>query len=178
LRFADAPPSIHGAYEYRSQRETITFELWVDWPAFRLTMMAQENSGPTAGEASEALTIATVDGKQFGVRDPASDSTYVTRSLGEAPWVLGPILTFLERFPVCVSEDVIANERVLDRPTIRVRCSESEGSEDYDSWVDQETGLVLRQVMLASDEEPGWSGFVELQFEPELDASLFNPRSV
>jgi len=36
-RISAAPPSFHGIHEYRSERETISHEVWVEWPAFRLS---------------------------------------------------------------------------------------------------------------------------------------------
>lgn len=142
-------------------------------------MTATENAGPTAGEVSEPLIIATVDGKRFGVRDPATDEQYITRSFGEAPRLLGPMLTFLDEDVLisywCVEGTSVGIEEILERSAIRVRCTEHEA---FDAWVDRETGLVLRQIPRASDEEPGWLGFVGIQFDPALDPSLFDPRSV
>ena len=84
-RFRNPPPSLHGTYEYRSTDSTLAYELWVDWPAFRLTLTATENAGPTAGEISDPLIIATVDGKRFGVRDPASHALIRGGSLDTWP---------------------------------------------------------------------------------------------
>ena len=176
-RFRNAPPSVHGTYEFRSEGETITYELWVDWPAFRISFTAKENEGPTAGETHEAFTIATLDGKRFGVRDPLASEPYVTRSFGEAMWILGPIHIFLGDLPPwCGSEGIVGTEQILDRSAIQVRCSENEA---FDTWIDEQTGLALRQVLEdPSREEGGWSGFVELEFDPALDETLFDPASV
>jgi hypothetical protein len=177
-RFNDAPPSIRGTYEYRSERETLTYELWIDWPAFRLSLTGEEHGEPADPEKSEPFVVATLDGERFGVRDPASDSTYVTHSFGEGQWILGPVLAFFgeEIPPWCVDESVVEVEEILGRPAIRIRCSDFEA---LDAWIDDQTGLLLRQEMEAPNEhEPGWSGFVRIEFDPVLDESLFDPESV
>ena len=141
-------------------------------------MTATENAGPTAGEISDPMIIATVDGKRFGVRDPATDEAGIVRSFGEAPWVLGPMLNFFGEEAStlwCVEGSAVGMEEVLQRAAILLRCTEYDA---FDAWVDRETGLVLRQVPRVSDEEPGWFGFVEIEFDPSLDPSLFDPQSV
>jgi hypothetical protein len=176
-RLASGPPRFYGTYEYRSERETISYELWVDWPAFRLSLTGEENDGPPLERPP--LIIATLDGKRFGVSDPGSNSTYMTRSFGEAPWVLGPILTFFEQLPPCVSEDILGKQRILGRVTVRVRCSEHvDIPGGFDAWVDQESGLVLRQVLLEPGQEPHWSGFVQLAFDQAIDRATFDPAEV
>jgi hypothetical protein len=177
-RFRDSPPSIRGTFEYRSGAETITYELWVDWPAFRLSMSAAATQGATADGTHKPLVIATQDGKAFGVRDPLSSDPYVTRTFGEAPWILGPVLDLFgdSQRLTCTSGQVVGADTVLGRSSILFRCRDPER---FDTWVDTRTGLVLREVLTTStDGEPGWSGFVELQFEPLLDHSLFRPPSV
>lgn len=174
-QFATSPPSLHGTYEYRSESATLSYELWVDWPAFRVSFTARENVGSGA-EETQPLTVATRDGKRFGVRDPLADETYVTRSLGEAPWVIGPMVNFFGDPDPCAEETALGVERVLGRPAIRVHCSKFE---IYDTWVDERSGIVLRQVLQApSEREPGWSGFVELEIDPTLDGGMFDPSSV
>jgi hypothetical protein len=111
-----------------------------------------------------SLTVATLDGKQFGVRDPLSAEAYVTRSFDEAPWVIGPIVNFFGDLNPCAAETIVGIDRILNRPAIRIHCSKFE---IYDTWVDQQSGLLLRQVIQApSDREPGWSGFIELRSIP------------
>jgi hypothetical protein len=173
--FASSPPSLHGTYEYRSERETLTYELWIDWPAFRVYFTAKESAAPDS-EPVQPLILATPDGKRFGVRDPLSGETYVTRSLGEAPWVIGPIVNFFGDPDPCARERVVGTEQILERTAIRVHCSKFE---TYDTWIDRESGLVLRQILWApSEQEPGWSGFVELEWNPPLDRGLFDPGAV
>ena len=178
-RFYDDPPSIHGTYEYRSDGETsVSYELWVDWPAFRLSFSLTELEGPHAGETLDVLTVATPDGKRFGVRDARAEAPYVTRSLGEGVWVLGPMLSFIgpEASPLwCLDGRGVGIDTVLDRSAIVMRCTEYEA---HDAWVDRETGLILRQVMTDSSEDPDWLGFVDLEFDPDLDSSLFDLDSV
>jgi hypothetical protein len=178
-RFYDDPPSFHGMYEYRSDGETyVTYELWVDWPAFRLSFSTTERDGPNAGETLDVLTMATPDGKRFGVRDARADEPYVTRSFGEGVWVLGPMLSFFGRdaSPIgCIAGRGVGIETVLGRSAILVRCTHYE---EQDTWVDRETGLILRQVMADPSEEPDWLGFVELEFDPGLDPGLFRLDSV
>jgi hypothetical protein len=175
VRFAATPPSVHGIYEYRSGAGTLTYELWVNWPAFRVSFTARENVGSGA-EETQAVTVATLDGKRFGVRDPLSDETYVTRSFGEAPWVIGPMVNFFGDPDPCAKEQVLGAEEILGREAIRVHCSKFD---IYDMWVDRQSGLVLRQVLRApSDREPGWSGFVELEVDPVLKDGLFDPATV
>lgn len=176
-RFYDDPPSFHGTYEYRTDGQTsVRYELWVDWPAFRLTFEITEREGQDAGETSDVLTIATQDGKRFGVRDVRADEPYVTRSFGEGVWVLGPMLTFFgpDASPLgCLDGHGVGVETILGRSTIVMRCTQYEAQQ---AWVDQETGLILRQVM--TEGEPDWLGFVDLQFAAELDPSLFHLDSV
>lgn len=178
-RFRDHPPSIHGTFEYRSEGETyFTYELWVDLPAFRLSLSIREREGPDAGETLQAITVATQDGKRFAVRDAPAKERYITRSFGEGVWVLGPMLEFLapETSPLlCLDGHGIGTESVLGRSAIVMRCTEYEA---HDAWVYRETGLILRQVMADSSEEPDWLGFAELEFEPDLDPGLFVPESV
>ena len=175
-RFHTSPPVIHGTYEYRSERETITYELWIDWPAFRFSMTARENDGPPADKIHEPFVVATLDGKRFGVRDPLADGPYVTRSFGETAWILAPLVNYFgPPIMLCTSGHVAGTDEVLGRSAILFRCTD----EPFDSWVDRQTGLVLRQVVPDPDEgEPGWQGFVRIEFDPPLDRSMFDPRSV
>jgi hypothetical protein len=176
-RLASAPPRFYGTYEYRSERETIAYELWVDWPAFRLSFTGELNNGPS--QERPPFIIATLDGKRFGVSDPGSDSTYMTRSFGEAPWVLGPVLTFFEQLPPCMYEDILGTEHILGRLAIRVRCLEhTEIPGGFEEWVDHETGLVLRQVLLDPEQEPHWSGFVHLELDRTIERTFFDPAEV
>jgi hypothetical protein len=175
-RFRDSPPSIHGTYEYRSERETIRYEMWVDWPAFRFEMSGEEHQGPGAGKTFEAFTVATLDGKRFGVRDPLAEGPYETTNFGEGVWVLGPILDFFGWSPMsCVKGHAIGTEVILERTTIFFRCTKFD---HYDQWIDSETGLVLRQITREPHDEPGWLGFVDVEFEPPLEPALFDPSSV
>jgi hypothetical protein len=176
-RLASAPPRFHGTYEYRSERETITYELWVDWPAFRLSFTGEVNNG--ASQERPPFIIATLDGNRFGVSDPGSDSTYMTPSFGGAPWVLGPILTFFEQLSPCMSEDILGTEHILGRLTVRVRCLDHvDIPGGFDTWVDHETGLVLRQVLLDPEQEPHWSGFVNLDLDQTIERGMFDPAEV
>ena len=139
-----------------------------------LVLTGELNEGPV--HERPPLIVATLDGKRFGVSDPGSDSKYVTRSFGEAPWVLGPILNLFTDVMQCMSEEVLGEERILGRVAIRVRCAEALDVEGgFDTWVDRRTGLVLRQLLLAPDQEPRWSGFVQIEFDPEIDPRLLDP---
>jgi hypothetical protein len=175
-RFYDDPPTFHGTYEYRTDGQpTVRYELWVDWPAFRLTFEFTEREGPDALERLD-VTVATQDGKRFGVRDVRADEPYVTRSFGERVWILGPMLAFFgpDTSPLgCLDGHGVGVETILGRSTIIMRCTQYQAQQ---AWVDQETGLILRQVM--AEGEPDWLGFVDLQFAADLDPSLFRPDSV
>jgi hypothetical protein len=173
-RLVSAPPRFHGVHEYRSRRETISHEVWVEWPAFRLSLTGELNEGPV--HERPPLIVATLDGKRFGVSDPGSNETYMTRSFGEAPWVLGPILNLFTDVMQCMSEEVLGEERILGRVAIRVRCTEAlDVDGGFDTWVDRQTGLVLRQILLDPDQEPRWSGFVQIEFDPDIDPRLLDP---
>lgn len=150
--------------------------MWVDWPAFRFEMSGEEHDGPDDGEMFEGITVATIDGKRFGVRDPLADAPYVTRDFGEGVWILGPVLDFFGWSPMtCVEGRPIRSEVILERTTILFRCTRFDR---YDQWIDSETGLVLRQITREPNDEPGWLGFVDLEFDPPLEAALFDPSSV
>ena len=69
-------------------------------------------------------------------------------------------------FDVCALE---GGEVILERTTILFRCTRFDR---YDQWIDSETGLVLRQITREPNDEPGWLGFVDLEFDPPLEAAL------
>ena len=172
-RFAAAPPSIHGllASHASTAGDSIRDELWVDWPSFRLVERFEGGGEP--------LVVNSRDGKLFGYHDPLSGDTGVTRSFGEGAFVLAPILRYLmpatETVPSCGTDGTLDLESLLGRPTIHLRCD----AQGWDAWVDQATGLVLRQAQ----DDPGphgyrWIGFTAIEFDPVVDPSLFDPRSI
>jgi hypothetical protein len=111
------------------------------------------------------------------VREPLSEEPYVTTTLGETPWILGPMIEYFgDSTTSCASGHVLEAGEILGRPTILFRCTEFES---FDTWVDGETGIVLRQEFLDPNEgEPSWAGFTEIEFNPILKRGLFDPGSV
>lgn len=172
-RFLDSPPTFHGTYEYRSDVGTLRYELWVDWPAFRVAFTAGDASSGTVGRP---YVVATLDGKRFGIRDPMSRRTYMTSSLSETPWVFGPLNTFFGDPDPCALVDAVGVDIVNGRRAIRVRCLRFD---KYFMWIDRSTGLELRRVVPKPQAHaPRWSGFVHLNLGVDLDQSLFDPRRV
>jgi hypothetical protein len=65
---------------------------------------------------------------------------------------------------------------ILGRSAIHIGCS---GARGWDGWVDEATGLRLRYTVRHPDEIHEWYvGYVELAFNPSLEPSAFDPRSV
>jgi hypothetical protein len=143
----------------------------VDHPAFRLELTFVD-------EKVDPLIIATTDGRHLGYRDPATGETGITTSLGEGAWLLGPLLDEFGAAPdfPCIKEKVLGLDDVVGRPAIHVRCLDE--SDRSDTWVDRETGLELLHTWGQTANGANWAGFVTIEFEPTLDPTLFDPRSV
>jgi hypothetical protein len=172
--FRTEPPVVHGIVETRARNgDGSHIELWVDWPAFRIEETFEgENVG--GGE----LVIATEDGTRFGYRDPLSGDTGVTRDFGEGAFVLGPVIQWAGEggFRPCDGKESFDRDAILGRSAIHIGCS---GARGWDGWVDEATGLRLRYTVRHPDEIHEWFvGYVELEFNPSLDPSAFDPRSV
>jgi hypothetical protein len=173
-RFVETPPSLQGRYEYRSDGSTISFDVWVEWPAFRLEMSMRGEDGSDA-ESMDPIVLVTLDGERFGVRDPRAGEPYVTDSLGEEAWLIGPVASYYGELDLCASEEVERPVELFGRDALLVRCSDG----GYDTWVDRETGLVLRRLDLQpAPGQPRWSGFTEIEFDPAVSQELFEPASV
>jgi hypothetical protein len=170
-RFLEDPPAYRGTFEYRTEGEpTWRYDLLVDWPAFRLVLTFESEPGETV--------IATRDGERFGYRDAASGEVGITDGFGEGAFVLAPLVGHVwspESF--CPSEEIVGQDEIIGISTIHVRCREV--GQVSDSWVDLETGLVLRtEWRKAATHATEWSGFVDLALDPVFDEGLFDPRSV
>jgi hypothetical protein len=168
-RFATSPPAIHGIFELREETEPepIRWEVWVRWPAFRVETTFQ----------GESVTIATEDGVRFHTRE--GDQVGTTNGLGEQGAILlSPLLQFsFAGVPVldCPSERILGLEEVVGRSTIHVDCPEDAS----ETWVDAASGLVL-QSRSASDGPGGDTsyGYSSIEFDPELDDTLFDATTV
>jgi hypothetical protein len=173
-QFRTDPPVIHGIVETRARNgDGSQIELWVDWPAFRI---GETFEGENV--AGRELVIATQDGARFGYREPLSGDTGVTREFGEGAFVLGPVIQWAGEggFRPCEGKESFDREALLGRSAIHIGCS---GARGWDGWVDEATGLRLRYTVRHPDEIHEWFvGYVELEFNPFLDPSAFDPRSV
>jgi hypothetical protein len=168
-RFSTDPPAIHGVFEIHEENEQlpIRWELWVRWPAFRVETTFQGNP----------VVVATQDGKRFNVRD--GDHVGTTNGLGEQGAILlSPLVQFSPAgVPVfdCPSERIVGPAVILDRPTIHVDCPENAS----ETWIDSASGLVLQSR--SASEGPGGAtsyGYSSIEFDPELDDTLFDATTV
>jgi hypothetical protein len=173
-RFQANPPVIHGRIETKARNgDNSRTEIWVDWPAFRF-----EETFTGENTAGGELVVATEDGKLFGYHDPLSDGTGVTRGFGEGAFVLGPVMQWFGEAGVgdCTENVTLDRDVILDRPAIRVGCEDGQG---WDVWIDDATGLRLRSTVRRPDRIHEFLvGYVDLEFDPSIDPSLFDPRSI
>jgi hypothetical protein len=168
-RFLTDPPAIHGIFEVHEEGETqpIQWELWVRWPAFRVETNFQ----------GSPVTVATQDGERFNIRDGNQVGT--TKGLGEQGAILlSPLVQFsVAGVPVfdCPSERILGLEVVVGRPAIHVGCPDDAS----ETWVDSASGLVLESR--STSDGPGGDtsyDYRSIEFDPELDDSLFDATSV
>jgi hypothetical protein len=163
-RLLTSPPTIHGVFEVENDADpALRWELWVQWPAFR--METTSAGGP--------VTIASEDGHRFMYRD--GDEVGTSTGLGEEGAILlSPLLPFADYFGPSCDEQVLGIEERLGRQVLHVRCPEDRS----ESWIDIASGLPL--ASLTRDSGPGGdalAGYTSIEFDADIDPALFDASS-
>jgi hypothetical protein len=168
-----SPTPFHGAYVVRTPdgEATVSYELWVDLPAFRVEAIV----GP---DQTEPIVILTPDGKTFSGLDPSEGTVSIGIELSEGTlYLLGVLEAISPTFPPCSEAETIGTTELVSRPAIGIRCMEKGETSEF--WFDRDTGLVLRiESPDAKPGDTGFSGFTSLEIDPDLDPGIFQAASL
>ena len=168
-----SPTPFHGAYVVRTPdgEATVSYELWVDLPAFRVEAIV----GP---DQTDPIVILTPDGKTFSGLDPSEGTVSIGIELSEGTlYLLGVLEAISPTFPPCFEAETIGTTELVGRPAIGIRCMEKGETSEY--WFDRDTGLVLRiESPDAGPADTGFSGFTSLEVNPHLDPGIFEAESL